>query len=100
MKRTLGSLVLAAVAAVLLVPGCGGGTQKEDCPAGETFHSPGCAEGLGEALDEAGCYASCSEEGAACEGGTCRTVVINPCVCEPGQACCDACGATAMLCVP
>jgi hypothetical protein len=71
-----------------------------DCDAGKAYYSPGCAEGLGEALEEAGCYAACTEEGAACEGGTCRTVVINPCVCEPGEACCDACGAEQLLCVP
>jgi hypothetical protein len=72
----------------------------QECDSGLTYYSPGCAEGLGEALEAPGCHAACTEEGAACEGGTCRTVVVNPCVCEPGEACCDACGATQILCVP
>lgn len=101
MKRMFVSLVLAALAGAALFPACGGYSGLEDCPAGKAFYSPaGCPEGLGEPLEEAGCYASCTEEGAACEGGTCRTVAINPCPCDPGEACCDACGGALLLCVP
>jgi hypothetical protein len=99
MKRMFVVFVLGLLAGAVIFPGCGGGAE-ESCAAGKAFHSPGCAEGLGEALEDAGCYAPCEEEGAACEDGTCRAVVTNPCPCSPGETCCDACGSVTMLCVP
>ncbi|MBK8254715.1 MAG: hypothetical protein IPK82_18900 [Polyangiaceae bacterium] len=80
--------------------GCGGETKPE-CSLGAEYFQPGCAEPPQQTIDEAGCYAPCNQAGASCDGaGTCREVVINPCPCEPGQTCCDACGETKLLCVP
>ena len=33
-------------------------------------------------------------------GSVCRHTVVNPCLCEPGLACCEACGAEQWLCLP
>ncbi|MEZ4293340.1 MAG: hypothetical protein R3B70_00060 [Polyangiaceae bacterium] len=94
----LGAVVTLAA---LLSAGCDGETQVGECSLGGNYYEPGCAEGLGTALEVAGCYAPCPDVGKACEGaGTCKEVVINPCPCEAGETCCDACGSVEALCVP
>jgi len=78
-------------------------TAGPDCEVGR-FVVPGC--GLEDDPDwqvddfPAGCYVECSTPGAACSDGTiCTTVVENPCVCEPGQPCCAACGELTTMCL-
>lgn len=83
--------------------GGAGGAGGMECAPGEAKQWPGCEpapEGT-TMLPAAGCYAACSMEGAACSaGGTCTKVWSNPCVCPPEQACCAACGAEALACLP
>jgi len=96
MKRMICALGLAAATVVLFAPACGG---DQDCAQG-FYYEPGCSDDGKGVLAAAGCYAPCTKPGTPCEGGTCRSVIINPCVCEPGQGCCAACAGSELLCVP
>ncbi|MBN2716635.1 MAG: hypothetical protein JXX14_12330 [Deltaproteobacteria bacterium] len=71
-------------------------TPCENIPNAEYFE-PGCG---GEALMPviaAGCYQKCT--GSPCATGICQVTDINPCICEPGQECCAACGMWEHLCL-
>lgn len=68
----------------------------DDQPEKEYFE-PGCGEEEGGPVITAGCYQSC--DGVPCAEGICQSTDINPCVCEPGMACCDACGSREYLCL-
>lgn len=72
------------------------------CPPGEVYAEPGCDNPFpgSHALEEAGCYEPCKEAGKPCEnGGVCVEAYVNPCVCPPGEACCQACGGGSLLCL-
>ncbi|MFT3764938.1 MAG: hypothetical protein QM820_05385 [Minicystis sp.] len=90
-------------AAALLAPACGSGGDSRCKGDGEVFASPpGCGEG-DNMLAVAGCYVACTQAGADCGNGkTCKTVQVNPCVCDPegGEGCCDACSGETLLCLP
>lgn len=75
---------------------------EDECALNGSFcrwEVPGCAEpgSVPPALPQAGCHPSfdCISDGECLAGSTCQEVVINPCYNDV----CDACGATAMLCV-
>jgi len=73
------------------------------CPSGQERYEPGCGEGFPSYTPiEAGCYQACTGEGDTSCGDdlVCARTVINPCICEPGMACCGACGSDAWLCLP
>ena len=67
------------------------------CDDGFAWYEPGCGGEEGMPVIEAGCYAPC--EGTPCESGLCQLTDINPCICEEGMDCCDACGAHKWLCL-
>ncbi|MBN2340426.1 MAG: hypothetical protein JXX29_01045 [Deltaproteobacteria bacterium] len=64
---------------------------------GQEYFEPGCDDDDSMSAIEPGCYFPC--EGDICSGTVCQAVSINPCVCEEGQDCCEACGATQWLCL-
>jgi len=77
---------------------------------GEAHFVPGCGEPV-HPLPVAGCYETCAPSppggpdpepgGGPCRnGGECVPTSIDPCVCPPGEICCDACGAQAWVCLP
>ncbi|MEM9190959.1 MAG: hypothetical protein AAGF12_17370 [Myxococcota bacterium] len=70
------------------------------CVPTESYFEPGCADGT-ERLITAGCYQPCmGPNDRSCPMGTrCQATITNPCVCEPGAPCCDACGAETFLCL-
>ena len=73
--------------------------MPNDCadePEKEYFE-PGCGGEAGMPVITAGCYQPC--DGSPCGEGICQVTDINPCICEPGMACCDACGAHEYLCL-
>jgi hypothetical protein len=82
---------------ILILSACAGGAST-DCDVGR-WVEPGCAEG--ETPDfTAGCYVACETVGSTCPtGGTCTTLTENPCVCDAGEDCCDACGSQVNLCL-
>lgn len=69
------------------------------CAAGEARFEPGCASGTDRVV-AAGCYRPCTSASDCAGGLACQTVVVNPCVCRPGEPCCGACGAEQGLCLP
>lgn len=87
-------------------PGVDAGPPRADtgpgreCPDGTAFMFPGCGEPGGIEI-EPGCYQRCGEpgDGPCPEGLACLTTTIDPCVCEGGGDCCDACGAEVRLCL-
>ncbi|MFO0762355.1 MAG: hypothetical protein U0359_38300 [Byssovorax sp.] len=85
-----------------LSPALGGCGSKHDCAAPEVYAEPGCGSASNgqSALPGAGCFVPCETEGEACSSGTCRRAHVNPCVCDVGLGCCDACGAEKLLCLP
>lgn len=67
------------------------------CDAGLDWYEPGCGIEAGMPTIEAGCYAECA--GIPCGSGVCQQTDINPCICDGGLDCCDACGAHTWLCL-
>jgi hypothetical protein len=49
-----------------------------------------------------GCYQPCREEDdPTCpEGTSCQPADIDPCVCNEGEVCCDACSSIILICLP
>src|SRR5262245_18861037 len=74
---------------------CGGGVRAE------TYLWPGCDPPPdGVVAIEAGCYPACDLKGGCPAGLVCTQIWINPCVCDPGEACCEACGGGSEACLP
>ena len=71
------------------------GTQCSDPTL--TVYEPGCGGDEHTRSFDAGCFQSCS--GAPCTSGICQLTDVNPCVCEAGMDCCDACGMATWLCL-
>ena len=92
-------LPLALTALTLWLTACG---SKQDCAAPTVYAEPGCGDATNgqSSLPGPGCFTPCTKEGEACASGTCRRAQVNPCVCEVGLGCCDACGAEKLLCLP
>ncbi len=73
------------------------------CPAGQETFQPGCGGGFGGYTPiEAGCYQPCTGmDDTSCGGGlVCTRTVVDPCVCAPGEPCCEACGGEQWVCLP
>jgi hypothetical protein len=85
----------ADLVACLPVAGCAGLDSGACEEAGCRFLTPGCEE---PALPEAGCFdaADCVADDDCGEGLTCQDTIYDPCA---GEAC-DACGASARVCLP
>lgn len=93
----------------------GNPTEDAGPPSRECFHGtwfePGCSVSDPDPYPsfEAGCYAACDVPGRPCspagrlEGldptGLCVTVNANPCVCDPGEDCCEACSMEENICI-
>jgi hypothetical protein len=81
-----------------------GGTGPAECPPNAIYASPGCGGDQGGIvpLPEPGCYEPCSlEQPDICSAGTyCARTDVDPCICDVGEDCCDACGAESYLCLP
>jgi hypothetical protein len=71
--------------------------DNDKCSDGLTYHETGCGLEEGMPEIEAGCYGEC--QGIPCESGICQLTDTNPCICEPGMDCCDACGVNTWLCL-
>ncbi len=71
------------------------GTQCSD-PTYKMFE-PGCGGDEHTRVIEEGCFESCS--GTPCTSGICQLTDVNPCVCETGTDCCNACGMATWLCL-
>ena len=78
------------------------GQVGAECPPGTQPIEPGCGEPPpGMVVPEPGCRAPCAPELADCASGeVCVAVYGNPCICDPGDACCRACGAEQYFCMP
>lgn len=72
----------------------------EACPPGTAPFEPGCDPPSGASIP-AGCYATCAgaDDPGCGDGRSCRRAWVDPCVCEPGEPCCGACGAEQWLCL-
>jgi hypothetical protein len=72
---------------------------ENPCEDTEQYYEPGCDEGMPEI--EAGCFVPCRDDSdtSCADGASCTLVSINPCVCNDGDVCCDACGAQAFVCL-
>lgn len=71
----------------------------ETCLEGQEYFEPGCSSDSYLPEIEAGCYYTCNDRESECMEGTCQATTINPCLCEEGQTCCDACGQIIQLCL-
>ncbi|MBN2525162.1 MAG: hypothetical protein JXR76_02130 [Deltaproteobacteria bacterium] len=69
----------------------------DNCVKGTAYFEPGCGGSDVMPVIVPGCYASC--ETARCQTGICQLTDINPCICNDGQDCCEACGSHEWLCL-
>lgn len=68
--------------------------ETTSCPAGQTYHEPGCDAPPELPTFAAGCYQKCTGvDDASCGDGTACTKT------SPGAACCGACGGDVWLCL-
>ncbi len=73
---------------------------ENPCPDSQERFEPGCGGESDLIVIEAGCYEPCNlDPREKCTTGTCQKTVINPCVCDPGMDCCNACGEEVGLCL-
>ena len=75
--------------------------EPGECSDDQGYFEPGCGGENGIVEIEAGCYQQCgSSTDTPCQTGICQRTDINPCVCQEGMDCCDACGQEIWLCLP
>lgn len=77
-------------------------SSSMECTAPQMYFEPGCGSENDPQAIIAGCYQPCADANdTSCPVSTsCKMATTNPCICDPGAACCAACGAGTFLCLP